>query len=335
MFEAITRDLGKLEGVHLTGLWDARLGDVPAGIPVDMQTVCTESAHQEAFHSNAGTADATMVIAPESDDQLLMAAKRVMNGGGRLLGPSPQLISLTSNKSRLADYLAERGILVQQGVQLEVDAEIPQEFAYPAVLKPNDGAGSQQTWLLSSSADAAQRRPPMKMRLETLHPGTPASVAVLCGPSARVPLPVCLQRVAIERRCVHYQGGAVLIPGSLSKRATRLAMSAVESLPAPLGFFGVDLMLGDDPAGNEDVVLEINPRLTTSYVGLRAALDINLAGLMLDVICGEDPELCFDPRTVEFSADGSVWPGEQTEIDAWIATTTEVQRHSLANIRSK
>ena len=47
------------------------------------------------------------------------------------------------------------------------------------------------------------------------------------------------------------------------------------------GFVGVDLILGADAEGREDLAIEINPRLTTSYVGLRALLHGNLAGLML------------------------------------------------------
>ena len=43
-------------------------------------------------------------------------------------------------------------------------------------------------------------------------------------------------------------------------------------------------MLGDDPAGADDVVIEINPRLTTSYLGLRRLARDNLADA-----CGRGP----------------------------------------------
>jgi predicted ATP-grasp superfamily ATP-dependent carboligase len=48
------------------------------------------------------------------------------------------------------------------------------------------------------------------------------------------------------------------------------------------GYVGVDLVLtGDGP-----VVLEINPRLTTSYCALRPALGLNTAALVLDLLKG-------------------------------------------------
>jgi predicted ATP-grasp superfamily ATP-dependent carboligase len=47
------------------------------------------------------------------------------------------------------------------------------------------------------------------------------------------------------------------------------------------GYHGVDLLLGDATDGADDVVLELNPRMTTSYVGLRHATSTNIAELML------------------------------------------------------
>ena len=96
------------------------------------------------------------------------------------------------------------------------------------------------------------------------------------------------------------------LPPPLAERATRLARAAIDTLPAPLGYLGVDLVLGDDPTGREDVVIEINPRLTTSYVGLRAACRDNLAAAMLAVATGECPALSFDPTPLQFDASGHV-----------------------------
>ena len=58
-------------------------------------------------------------------------------------------------------------------------------------------------------------------------------------------------------------------------------------MPPTVGYVGVDLVLGREPDGSEDVVIEINPRLTTSYVGLRAAARTNLAEAMWQVAQGE------------------------------------------------
>ncbi len=54
--------------------------------------------------------------------------------------------------------------------------------------------------------------------------------------------------------------------------------------PTVRGFVGLDLLLGD--CVSEDCVIEINPRLTTSYVGLRRMIHGNLAARLFDLETG-------------------------------------------------
>ena len=46
-------------------------------------------------------------------------------------------------------------------------------------------------------------------------------------------------------------------------------------------------MLGDAADGSRDYAIEINPRLTTSYVGLRALAEFNIAEAMLRAATGK------------------------------------------------
>jgi predicted ATP-grasp superfamily ATP-dependent carboligase len=105
---------------------------------------------------------------------------------------------------------------------------------------------------------------------------------------------------------LRYLGGALPMPAPLAKRAMRLATDAVRTLDAPLGYLGVDLVLGDDSTGAGDVVIEINPRLTTSYVGLRALAKTNLAAALVDVARGDPVELCWKERSIQFDATGTL-----------------------------
>ena len=65
-------------------------------------------------------------------------------------------------------------------------------------------------------------------------------------------------------------------------------------------------MLGRDPHGGEDAVIEVNPRLTTSYVGLRAAAKTNLAEAMWHVAQGNCTSVEFAERPIEFDSAGNV-----------------------------
>ncbi len=77
-------------------------------------------------------------------------------------------------------------------------------------------------------------------------------------------------------------------------------------MPPAVGYVGVDLVLGREPDGSQDAVIEINPRLTTSYVGLRTAATSNLAEAMWRIAQGEAHPVEFSDRAIEFDASGNV-----------------------------
>ena len=128
---------------------------------------------------------------------------------------------------------------------------------------------------------------------------------VLCGPAGNHALPACQQLLSTDGAFA-YLGGRLPLPPPLDGRARKLAQAAIEALPQPRGYLGVDLILGEADDGSGDYVIEINPRLTTSYVGLRALARTNLAAAMLAVAAGQSPNLCFGDEQVEFTADGAV-----------------------------
>jgi predicted ATP-grasp superfamily ATP-dependent carboligase len=131
------------------------------------------------------------------------------------------------------------------------------------------------------------------------------SAAFLCGPRGRVPLAPCKQRLSEDGR-FRYLGGELPHPAGLAARATAIADRALHAMPKAVGYVGVDLILGRDPHGGEDAVIEINPRLTTSYVGLRAATYDNLAHAMLRTASSGSDVIQFNPRPLEFDSEGNV-----------------------------
>jgi predicted ATP-grasp superfamily ATP-dependent carboligase len=118
-------------------------------------------------------------------------------------------------------------------------------------------------------------------------------------------LAACQQYLGGEGR-FDYCGGSLPLSAPLAERALRLAMRAVKTLATPIGYLGLDLVLGADPGGADDVVIEINPRLTTSYVGLRALARGNLAEAMLAVAVGEKVELSWHAGPIQFEATGRI-----------------------------
>ncbi|MCI0335592.1 MAG: ATP-grasp domain-containing protein [Planctomycetes bacterium] len=303
MIGALAADLIRIDGCRVTTLRDPRV--LQLTLPgCEVVDALSAYSHNEEFERLASKADATILIAPEFDGILLKAANRVVTSGGRLASPSPEFIRLTANKQRTCDALAQAGVPTTHGVMLEPDAPLPSDFPYPAVLKPIDGAGSQDTYVVSGPHDA----PPAyawSRRLERYMPGLAASVALLCGPAGRVALAPCKQRISDDGR-LRYLGGELPLSAGLAERATQLAKRALATLPSTVGYVGIDMVLGRDPHGGEDAVIEVNPRLTTSYVGLRAAAQSNLAEAMWRTAQGEAVDLSFTNRATEFDAAGNV-----------------------------
>jgi len=89
------------------------------------------------------------------------------------------------------------------------------------------------------------------------------------------------------------------------ERAIDAALRTCNALPGLRGYIGVDLVLTESDA----VVIEVNPRLTTSYLGLRSALrgdGGNVAAMALAACAGE---LATPPpmqQRVRFTAAGRV-----------------------------
>ncbi len=159
---------------------------------------------------------------------------------------------------------------------------------YPVVWKPRDGAGSQFTFLLRTASEYMEakqqmakepNRPPMIFQ-EYIE-GLPVSVALLMGHQACIALAPCTQHLSDDGR-FHYYGGSTPLAPDLADRAKKLALRAAACVDGLFGYIGIDLVLGKNAA--EDAVIEINPRLTTSYIGLRQAARFSIAQALLDIV---------------------------------------------------
>jgi predicted ATP-grasp superfamily ATP-dependent carboligase len=312
MLRAIGSDLGQVPGVELRLLADHRLN--PAHFPERPNLVSDGVEWQSAFAAEAKAADGVLLIAPETGGMLHDLARHVEMLGGGLLSPSAAFIAIAGDKQRTADLLASAGVPTPPGVLWHA-GEPPRGVKFPAILKPVDGCGSQDVRLLASSGELP--RPTGTWRLETYQPGLPASVAVLCGPGQqRIALPACSQRLTTDGKFT-YRGGETPLPAELDARARRLALqgvAAIASAAPPRGYVGVDLVLGKNSFGREDFVIEVNPRFTTSYVGLRTACRGNLGAALLQVALGEAATVEFGSQRIEFDVSGATQfepPGPQ------------------------
>jgi hypothetical protein len=306
MLKAVAEDFSAIDGVEVIIVEDSPVGAFDA--KQDTEANCATGGLPVSAALD-GSVDWTLLIAPETGGALQTLSRDAELTGSRLLSPSSEFVRLTSDKHRTATRLTQAGVPAAWGLLLPAGTPLPRDFGYRAVLKPVDGAGSQQTFLVDRAdavcADASLPHNQLPRRLERFYPGTPVSVAVLCGPAGSVSLMPCRQRLSDDGR-FRYLGGELPLADVRAARASELAMRGFGALPPARGYVGVDLVLGDDPSGRRDVVIEVNPRLTTSYVGLRAMCPQNLAQAMLDVAMGNAPELSWRDGVLQFGADGQI-----------------------------
>ena len=306
MLEALLADLAAAPGRRVVTTVDERVSlRAPPG--VEVVRVCPGSG-LATFKAVAGAADDVWLIAPETGSRLAELSQIAAGLGTRLVGPNAAAIRHACNKLHLARRLAEAGIAVPRTWPGDEARRAEREIGYPLVVKPAVGAGCEGVGLARTSAElktllrAAARTGPAIVQ-EYIQ-GIQASVSVLCGVGSPRPLSLNGQDVKVGDSFL-YAGGTVPLRHPAAEAGVRLALAACELVPGLAGFVGVDLVLSE----SEAVVIEINPRLTTSYVGLRAATDVNVAELILGTGEGDGIDPGFPlplQRTVEFSADGRV-----------------------------
>jgi predicted ATP-grasp superfamily ATP-dependent carboligase len=285
MLSALLTDFRAVPGVEVTTLLHPSFAADCPGMEV---VWASEEESETRFRTLAHSAHFTMVVAPESEGILETRARWVEEAGGRLLGPSVEAIRLTSDKLELARHWRCHGIPTPETWLLSA---VPR-CSTLLVCKPRDGAGSQATFKVHDSATlsdvparARSEGYAGEMIVQPWIPGRPASVALIVGTQIQC-LPAAAQDLSADGR-FRYQGGVLPLRPHLTARAQRLAERAAGVVPGLRGYVGIDLILGEPADGSGDFAIELNPRLTTSYVGLRALSRTNLAELMLKAARGE------------------------------------------------
>jgi predicted ATP-grasp superfamily ATP-dependent carboligase len=283
---------------------------------------------------------------------LLLERRRLTDAaGGRFLGPTPEAIALCGDKLRLCEHLSRHSLPTIPTTRCDFFAKRV-ENSFPIVVKPRDGAGSVNTFLIRDAAEFEARREELAASFDRRHPLTPgpspargerralpslaqllkrpaacessplspcgrgvggegapghsstiahshseaivqqfipgrplSTAALIDGEGGRIDLfPIGEQRLTTDGR-FSYRGGripAIDFSPQLAAAAVELVTGACRSIPGLAGFVGFDLIASTEPPHVR--IVEINPRLTTSYVGYRRLTRENLAARMLTLV---------------------------------------------------
>jgi predicted ATP-grasp superfamily ATP-dependent carboligase len=170
----------------------------------------------------------------------------------------------------------------------EIVKAIGEEIGFPAVLKLLESDGCEGLNLVKNeeqAKDAIAKFARYKIDAfiaQELVQGVAASVTLVSNGVEAQPITLNKQDISIKapEQNSSYNGGATPYRHKQIRAAFAAAKSLVESIPGLTGYVGVDIVLTE----NAPVIMEINPRLTTSYVGIREIMQTNVMQMIVNSI---------------------------------------------------
>jgi len=286
----------KAAGHNVTTLMDSRLEEFNPPNEADKRvTVSSPNELYAKLEEFSSVADAVYVIAPESGQVLEKLVHIIETSGGKLLNCKFDAIKRVSNKMTVYETLGRIGLKVPETVLLDIHEKtgnirrLIKELGYPLVFKPLDGVSCGGLSLVKDGdniAGAVKKvaRESMSKQFiaQKVIRGKAASACVISTGDKALSVTLNRQLVTLASPDEEsgYYGGVVPFDHSLEREALRAAQRVVEGIGGLKGYVGVDIILADE----DPVVLEVNPRLTTSYVGLRRVVNFNPAEAIVDAV---------------------------------------------------
>ncbi|MEQ1830624.1 MAG: ATP-grasp domain-containing protein [Pirellula sp.] len=261
----------------------------------------------EAWKRIADSSDQTIVIAPELDNHLVRIVQWLRIHGVQVLAPSNDFLIAASDKQTTSRLLRTKQVftpLTFDAGPFVANADVvqplfnPSEIAGPVTLKRRDGAGCADmkyfanTGALVNWLGDHRNYQSDSWIVQPWHAGQHASLALIArnsGPNQV--LGAMTQHIDInfddssgDIGEVVYRGGTGPVEDIQYNALIEFADRMMKAMPGrALGWVGIDFLIPSPGANeNEWIAIEINPRLTTSYLGYRAWYGAQLANSMLN-----------------------------------------------------
>jgi len=222
----------------------------------------------------AGKYDAALVIAPEKDN-ILYFLTSIIEDSTINLGSPPDAIKLCSDKLITTNILMDRKIKAPCILDHEKVYDIKTKF----ILKPRFGCGSEGVKLVDNDGYLSENIKEDSILMEYIE-GRHISSSLIMGEERSLFLTLNEQLIRFNKE-VTYLGG--MVPYKTSKREwdtiMRLSKDVAEIMGCK-GYLGIDFVISNN--SNEPYVVDINPRPTTSILGINHVIDYELAYLLMN-----------------------------------------------------
>jgi len=282
MLEAILKDFLEIGFTDIITTRDVRL-DL---LSLPIQQIIIEGDIYSIWQSCMNDADAVLIIAPESEDILFDLTLMAEQADCYVFGCSSKSVKSASSKLQTSKLLGKNNILCIETVLFKDETIPDSESGW--VIKPDDGVGAEDCYFCVDREDLKQLRKTINTEhfiIQKYLAGIPASLSMICYQGQTQLLACNKQKFCFNNGKGELKG---LVVNGLQEHWVQFKMIAQKIAKADKdlsGYIGVDLIVPEDRAGSGSmpVVLEINPRLTTSYVGLRQSISLNPAELFVSI----------------------------------------------------
>jgi len=290
MLNAVANDFSDLNDVEVSVLRDYRLVKNPS--IENAFVVNVENTFDKVIDEISSRIDALLIIAPESDDILVNLCKKYSGYSFILLNSSIEAVEITSDKLKTFEYLQSCGIK-------QIPTYSPNDLHSIAegriIIKPKDGVGCERLQVMESLKEASKfinQSDAEKFIVQPYLKGQSASLSLLCWDQKCSLLSANIQDISELGKSLELK--QCVVNNLNSKPFIDMSNVLAKALPGLKGYIGVDVLITED----EIYLIEINPRLTTSYVGLKSALGINPAELILSAFVNKKlPEFSHTKNT--------------------------------------
>ena len=302
MLRTVATDF-KAAGHEVTVLLDARLSKLNPPINVDCTVPVFYPQEPKTFLADiAKINDAVYIIAPETGGTLQSLVALMEQSGKISLNCAANAIQKTADKACLYETMKKNHIPIPKTLILNVTDDIAEikrvivdRFIYPVVFKPADGVGcsglslvKNETQIEKALAKIIAKSAEKRFIVQEFIEGEAASVSLIVAEGKALPISLNKQDVSLvpPKQVSSYEGGAVPFEHPLQQKAFEVASKAVGCFAGLKGYVGVDLVLAQD----QPYVVDVNPRLTTSYVAASRTASFNIAQTLINaVLKGELP----------------------------------------------
>lgn len=290
MLNAVLQDFIACPEHELFVLLDERCANLALPDSVHKIIVTANDDVLTVFNSAIELCDAVLPIAPETKDILWTLCNTVERAGKLLLACSSNAVEITADKMKTFVVLSENRI---DTVPSHLLNQFPHFYSEEGtVIKARDGAGCENCFVCQTEADferlLSSVHHPKNYVIQPYISGMALSISALFHQGKGYLICINRQYIRIhENEHLKLQSCEVNYALDRNKQPFQVIVDQVATAISGLwGYVGIDLIKRDGRL----LIVEINPRITSSYAGIREALGINVMQQMLALLTDE-PDL--------------------------------------------